>query len=421
MISTSADYYEAIVTTASDYYPFGWQMPNRKLNAGNYSFGFNGQIQDPEWMGGQSVAFEFRTQDARIARFLSTDPLTATTPWETPYAFAGNSPIMNIDFLGLTAAGANGGGGGPIKRFGLFKRIGNWLKGKGYLNKANKYASENGIEDWQIQEGDGKVTITEAKLTSPESFEANESDDSYNYSLETNDKVFAKKKSFIGKAAAYAYEFTSGVANTYSAANIGTDVTNRHGDDSYSDTYRAGQIVGNVVAGVQAASEIVAAKGLILGGGTGTVVSGGTLAWAGAPAIAGGIALSGHGTYVWNNVWNNSMKMSSNGPGGGGGNWPWKKRATISDLNKGGGNCKVHAEKIKDMVGGKIIRIFDRLGAPGIGKVTHPNGKVVSHVFTEHFAVRKGDMIYDRITGSNGMHIDEYKKLFEYHKFLNFD
>ncbi|WMX17593.1 RHS repeat-associated core domain-containing protein [Aureispira sp. CCB-E] len=103
IISTSADYYEAIVTTASDYYPFGWQMPNRKLNSENYSFGFNGQLQDAEWMGGQSVAFEFRTQDPRLGRFLSTDPLTAMTPWQSPYVFADNSPIANIDYLGLKA------------------------------------------------------------------------------------------------------------------------------------------------------------------------------------------------------------------------------------------------------------------------------------------------------------------------------
>ena len=77
-------------------------MPGRKLNTQNYSFGFNGQIQDSEWMGGQSVAFEFRTQDARLGRFLSTDPLTAMTPWETPYAFANNSPVAKIDYLGLS-------------------------------------------------------------------------------------------------------------------------------------------------------------------------------------------------------------------------------------------------------------------------------------------------------------------------------
>lgn len=67
-------------------------------------------------MGGQSVAFEFRTQDARLGHFLSIDPLTATTPWETPYAFAANSPIALINWLGLKASGLGDGDKGKKKK-----------------------------------------------------------------------------------------------------------------------------------------------------------------------------------------------------------------------------------------------------------------------------------------------------------------
>ncbi|WMX17595.1 hypothetical protein [Aureispira sp. CCB-E] len=74
-------------------------------------------------MGGQSVAFEFRTQDPRLGRFLSTDPLTAMTPWETPYAFAGNSPIANIDYLGLNRE--DGKGNDPKKGEPLLDEKGN--------------------------------------------------------------------------------------------------------------------------------------------------------------------------------------------------------------------------------------------------------------------------------------------------------
>lgn len=69
-----------------------------------YKFGFNGQLTDDEWMGGQSVSFEFRTEDPRLGRFLSVDPLAGMTPWETPYAFANNSPIAKFDYLGLMGA-----------------------------------------------------------------------------------------------------------------------------------------------------------------------------------------------------------------------------------------------------------------------------------------------------------------------------
>ena len=52
-------------------------------------------------MGGQSVAFEFRTQDARLGRFLSTDPLAAMRANQSPYVFAANNPVWNVDYLGL--------------------------------------------------------------------------------------------------------------------------------------------------------------------------------------------------------------------------------------------------------------------------------------------------------------------------------
>jgi hypothetical protein len=31
------------------YYPFGWEMPRRKFNSGNYRFGFDGKENDKEW------------------------------------------------------------------------------------------------------------------------------------------------------------------------------------------------------------------------------------------------------------------------------------------------------------------------------------------------------------------------------------
>ena len=45
--------------------------------------------------------YGFRIYNPRIARFLSVDPLTSSYPWYTPYQFAGNSPILNLDLDGL--------------------------------------------------------------------------------------------------------------------------------------------------------------------------------------------------------------------------------------------------------------------------------------------------------------------------------
>jgi RHS repeat-associated protein len=86
-----------------DYYPFGSLMPGRNLNASDYRFGFNGKESDPEWTGNTGVTYDygFRIYDARIAKFLSVDPLSANYPWYTPYQFAGNKPITCIDLDGL--------------------------------------------------------------------------------------------------------------------------------------------------------------------------------------------------------------------------------------------------------------------------------------------------------------------------------
>gem|GEM_PF-5620159 len=99
-----ADYYQANVLSANDYYPFGWSMPGRKFNSGDYRFGFNGKEEDKEW-GSQVIQdYGFRIYNPSIGKFLSVDPLTASYPWLTPYQFASNTPIMAIDVDGLEGA-----------------------------------------------------------------------------------------------------------------------------------------------------------------------------------------------------------------------------------------------------------------------------------------------------------------------------
>jgi RHS repeat-associated protein len=94
-----ADSYVAQVQSAQDYYPFGWEMPGRKFNSGNYCFGFNGMEKDPEIEGG-NYDFGARIYDSRICKFLSVDPLSSDFPGESNYIFAGNSPIVLIDVEG---------------------------------------------------------------------------------------------------------------------------------------------------------------------------------------------------------------------------------------------------------------------------------------------------------------------------------
>jgi RHS repeat-associated protein len=78
------------------------QMPGRKFSTGSaYRYGFNGKENDNEVKGeGNQIDYGMRIYDPRLGRFLSVDPLFEDYPWYTPYQFAGNSPIVNIDLDG---------------------------------------------------------------------------------------------------------------------------------------------------------------------------------------------------------------------------------------------------------------------------------------------------------------------------------
>ncbi len=96
---TTVDYYEADVITANDYYPGGMQMPGRSYsNGNNYRYGFNGKELDKEVV---QYDYGFRIYDPRLVRFKSVDPLSSSYPYFTPYQFASNNPIVNIDLDGL--------------------------------------------------------------------------------------------------------------------------------------------------------------------------------------------------------------------------------------------------------------------------------------------------------------------------------
>jgi len=76
---------------------YNWQKYN------SYRFGFNGKEKDDEWTGSTGATYDygFRIYDSRTARFLSVDPLAKSFPFYTPYQFAGNGPIANLDLDGL--------------------------------------------------------------------------------------------------------------------------------------------------------------------------------------------------------------------------------------------------------------------------------------------------------------------------------
>jgi RHS repeat-associated protein len=97
------------VADISDFrlHPFGMLMPGRTYSAQTgYRYGFNGKENDNEIKGeGNQQDYGFRIYDPRIGKFLSVDPLLNSYPWYSPYHFAGNNPIHNIDLDGLEDCG----------------------------------------------------------------------------------------------------------------------------------------------------------------------------------------------------------------------------------------------------------------------------------------------------------------------------
>lgn len=62
----------------------------------NYRYGLNGKENDDEAKGyGNQVNFDNRGYDTRVGRWLSLDAVRK--PWMSPYAFAGNNPVNNVD------------------------------------------------------------------------------------------------------------------------------------------------------------------------------------------------------------------------------------------------------------------------------------------------------------------------------------
>ena len=79
------------------------EMADRTMSVAGYRYGFNGKEKDPsgEW-GSQAIYdYGFRIYNPGLGKFLSVDPLTDGYPELTPYQFAGNMPISNIDLDGL--------------------------------------------------------------------------------------------------------------------------------------------------------------------------------------------------------------------------------------------------------------------------------------------------------------------------------
>ncbi|MBL7812918.1 MAG: hypothetical protein JNL57_11890 [Bacteroidetes bacterium] len=80
-------------------YAFGSTVKERTISyTKKYRFGFNNQEQETEL--GDYYSFEYRVHDARLGRFLSVDPWEKKYAFQSPYNFAFDRPIIQIDWKG---------------------------------------------------------------------------------------------------------------------------------------------------------------------------------------------------------------------------------------------------------------------------------------------------------------------------------
>jgi hypothetical protein len=93
--------------------------------------------------------------------------------------------------------------------------------------------------------------------------------------------------------------------------------------------------------------------------------------------------------------------------------WPFKKvNAEVLKY----ASCDADALAIQKVVGGNIMTVSNPVvingRGLGLGPVKYGNETIGNWFY--HKAVRVDDTVFDRLTGPSGMHIDDYKKLFEY-------
>lgn len=83
------------VTQKNHYYPFGTTFAE-STNRANQPYKYNGKELD-QLHGLNLYDYSARYYESAIGRFTTIDPKAESYPWNSPYMYAGNNPILNFD------------------------------------------------------------------------------------------------------------------------------------------------------------------------------------------------------------------------------------------------------------------------------------------------------------------------------------
>ena len=112
------------------------------------------------------------------------------------------------------------------------------------------------------------------------------------------------------------------------------------------------------------------------------------------------------------------LAEGSNSEGNESGEWPYESTNVQAEKLQYE-SCDECANNIQNAIGGEKIKITNKYGEQFyLGPVKVGKTKISNWYY--HVVVKKGNRVFDRITGPNGMEISEYQSLWDFPDDLNF-
>ncbi len=346
------DYYMAEIVKSTEYSCYGVELAGwGYINVESYRYGFNGKELDKDGMGGGGSTYDygFRIYNPALGKFLSVDPLSAEYPWYTSYQFAGNSIIGCVDIDGLEPFRVRRAKANNTTQLNKAKSAGRF---NFWRSRKFKRRSNN-------LAGTGHPEVEVLEFIPGNGYQTIlDADGPYR-------KTFTKW---------IVYDSEGDVESV----NYDMDGDGKPEEVYYSEKYK------KKLEGFQFSPSTPEEN----------TYDYGELEAAFLRAERGDYA-PGDGKLLAIFYSRNYQKWIESKPQGAG------------DLLYA--DCRQMAKTIQGHIGGKLLYIASRNGGRMVAVL--PNCETVD-VWFYHVAVVKGEYVFDSITGPDGMHIDEYKRIF---------